>query len=166
MPSNFSPSALLAEVNLSYRLIFADEKKARNIYRRSERSRVKASLNGVKDPVLDFLCGIVSSSAKSTHYPYRTTYSAETDFPIFAQRLITLQDHILSQNPSRIKLLWRDQRDPVRWYTLWGLIIFGSFGILLGMIQIALSGVQVRQAYAALQSEDGAGNGKSAGVSA
>ncbi|KAF1954829.1 hypothetical protein CC80DRAFT_416728 [Byssothecium circinans] len=148
-PDDFSARGLLDEVRLSYRLLFADTRDAQQIYRRKERAQARSVTHGVQDSFLDALCGLKVYSTLT--YPVRITYNVESDFPIFGQRLAILQSHILSQNPNRITLLWRDRRDLLRWYTLWGLIFFGTVGIVIGLAQVALGAVQVSLAAQSLK---------------
>lgn len=63
--------------------------------------------------------------------------------PYFADRLQDLQQYILCQNPSRAKMLWKDRRDALRWYTFWAVIAIGGVTIVLGVVQTILAGFQV-----------------------
>lgn len=76
------------------------------------------------------------------------TYSACDDFPVFGQRLRLLQDYSMGQQPSTVKDLWRDRRNPLQWYTFWAVIWVGGFSILLSLLQLF---VNVAQLYLATQ---------------
>ncbi|KAK2601536.1 hypothetical protein QQS21_004921 [Conoideocrella luteorostrata] len=75
------------------------------------------------------------------------TYSTILDFPVFGQRLVDLQLYSTRTQPSRVRDLWRDRRNPLQWYTFWAVIWFGSAGILLGALQLAASIAQVAAAF-------------------
>lgn len=101
LPAVFTTTELLKEVNLSYRLLFANEKQAQSAYRHRERKRSRKAMRGVTGPCLDALCGMEATNS----YPMKLTYSAEDDFPIFTPRLLTLQAYMPSQSPNKINLL-------------------------------------------------------------
>jgi hypothetical protein len=91
-------------------------------------------------------------------YPMKPTYNSESDFQIFSTRLKALQAYINSQNPNKAKLLWKDRRDLLRWYTLWTVIIIGGIGILLAIVQVILSAFQVALAFESLRQGSNPGN--------
>lgn len=93
---------------------------------------------GPIDPYLNQLCGL---SSRATNQ--RNSYSKTTDFPILAARLSVLQDYILRQNPNSLRMIWRDKRNSYQWWTFWAVVIIGCFGILLSLVQTALSAMQV-----------------------
>lgn len=41
--------------------------------------------------------------------------------------------------------LWHDRRDKRQWYTLWGVLFFGTISFGLGFAQVVLAGVQLHQ---------------------
>jgi hypothetical protein len=142
----------------TYRLLFANSNRACAIYEKSERQRARDALlltfdglsatDPVSDSYLDDLCR--SPSPLDASFPARQTYDAFHDMPYFADRLQSLQHYILCQNPNRAKLLWKDRRDALRWYTFWAAVTIGGITIVLGVTQTALSAAQV--ALAAKQS--------------
>jgi hypothetical protein len=153
MPQDFSGSAFLKEVRRSYHLIFSDDSRSSNHYRKNERKRLQKK--GQIDPYLDELCRI-REDGKVNH---RSSYSKSTDFPIFAARLSVIQEYIQRQNPDTIAMLWRDKRNLLQWYvrpsyatltrlinnryTFWAVTVIGSLGIALSMVQTGLAAAQV-----------------------
>lgn len=148
--SPFPARAFCQEVLLSYRLIFASESRARKSYRNSERQRAQRAAGGLLDPSLDQYCGLNTHGTPGA-VALRVSYSHTTDFPIFGARLLAIQAHVLSQHPNRIKALWQDKRDLLRWYTLWAVIFIGIVGLLLAVLQIILSALQVAIAWRSYQ---------------
>lgn len=149
----FNMASFSRQLCLTYRLLFANSKRARAIYEKSERQRAREALfpsslalsdsgpDPVSDAHLDNLCR--SPSPLDALYPARQTYDAFHDMPYFADRLQDLQQYILCQNPSRAKMLWKDRRDALRWYTFWAVITIGGVTIVLGVVQTILAGFQV-----------------------
>lgn len=74
------------------------------------------------------------------------TYSAQDDFPTFGNRLLALQRYNMRRQPSKVRDLWRDRRNPLQWYTFWAVIVVGAVGLLLAFLQLAVGLVQM--AYA------------------
>jgi len=70
-------------------------------------------------------------------------YSAARDFPIFGSRLLALQKHNQRQQPSRVRDLWRDRRNPLQWYTFWAVIVVGGLTVILAILQLAVSVAQL-----------------------
>ncbi|KAI0435544.1 hypothetical protein F4803DRAFT_545204 [Xylaria telfairii] len=70
------------------------------------------------------------------------TYSVENDFPIFGQRLLVLQAFNMRQQPSKVRDLWRDRRNPLQWYTFWAVLLVGGISILLAVLQLVVAIVQ------------------------
>jgi hypothetical protein len=60
------------------------------------------------------------------------SYSSQDDFPVYGQRLAKLQEFCQRQQPSRLRDLWRDRRNPLQWYTFWAVLVVGglSFSLL------------------------------------
>jgi hypothetical protein len=145
--TNFTITHLLDEVLLSYALLFADDRSARKLYRKTE--RVRASLPNtagepIVDPLLDRLCGThLSISIFSFGRPVRENYDAQSDFPCLRPRLKRLNDYMSGVEPSRLRSLWRDRRDLRLWYTIWAVIILGGITILQAFVSIFLSAAQL-----------------------
>lgn len=71
------------------------------------------------------------------------TYSTRDDFTVFGPRLLTLQHYNMRQQPSKVKDLWRDRRNPLQWYTFWAVLLIGDVSILLAMLQLLINVVQL-----------------------
>lgn len=67
------------------------------------------------------------------------TYSSQDDFPLLGQRLVKLQEYNLRQQPSKLRDLWRDRRNPLTWYTFWIVLIFGSIAIVISCLQLVVA---------------------------
>ncbi|KAK1832511.1 hypothetical protein QBC39DRAFT_227705, partial [Podospora conica] len=136
------------ELLCTYRLIFGQHSyRTHKLYRKNDPASV--GLVG-EDPLLHDLCGNRSKGNKHLEaidaFPEKLLYSAESDFPVFGDRLLTLQNYITAQSPNSIKALWYDRRDIHRFWTFWAVIIFGALSIVLSVIQTVLGGVQVHYA--------------------
>jgi hypothetical protein len=118
-------------------------------FRKTERARAQAAVHNIHDSFLDKLCGHKRDVNLQKTYPTRSAYRAE-DFPVFGRKLFTLQDHVLSQNPTRVKMLWKDRRDMLRWYTFWAVLIIGGVGVILALFQTILGAMQVALGFVSL----------------
>lgn len=160
------------EILLSYRLLFGQDSRSRKLAR-GEISRLKTTL--VKqhvDSMLSDLCerkyehgslwwkryDKVLQSYPPEIWPItcRTmegklqesdAYNARDDFPRLGARLTKLQQFSLRQNPSKLTDLWRDRRNPLQWYTLWAVLIFGGVANLLAALQLAAGIAQVKVSW-------------------
>jgi hypothetical protein len=145
------------EVILSYRLLFGQTQRSRKLFASQESKVASGEENKFSDPLLERLCHQRASELRTLPnelWPHscrdpngnlleQDVYSIETDFPVFGQRLLTLQAFSLRQSPSRIKDMWRDRRNPVQWLTLWAVLLVGGISLLLQVIQIILSSAQL-----------------------
>lgn len=139
-----SAQSLHNQILLSYRLLFGDHYQSRRIYR-----GWRLGTNTTWDQTLDDLCGGIKEPETSTANwvnRIKDSYNAEDDFPYLGPRLLKLQDFILSREPDKLKALWHDQRDMSRWWTFWAVVFFGGFGVIIGLVQVALAAAQVRLA--------------------
>jgi hypothetical protein len=166
-------SALHHEMLLSYRLLFAQSSKSRRIVGRLlSQSSKKASthtVSGITDDADPFLSTICTTPLLShwrhfsftrqnllpgTIFPPSTldihgqlqecdTYSARDDFPVFGSRLLQLQRYNMRQQPSRVRDLWRDRRNPLQWYTFWAVLWIGGVTIILAVLQLLVGIVQI-----------------------
>ena len=154
-PSNSSKSAssdFFREIIISYRLIFGQDKNSWKLYRESNGAHLnKRQHKACRDPLRPVLCGTEWSKVpmyEELGVPdMSTVYSAKSDFPFFAERLIKLQKHVAMQCANDWRALWRDRRDMGRFWALWAVVIFGGIAVLLGIIQLALGAAQVAGAY-------------------
>lgn len=146
---------------MSYRLLFGQA--------HASRRRIEASLRKLKaesprhyDPFLDMVCtepGDLLVQSKLGSYPSlwptscrtfegellqeNSTYSSEDDFPMLGQRLVGLQEFNLRQQPSQLRDLWRDRRNPLQWYTFWAVLVVGGLSLLIGILQLAVAIAQL-----------------------
>jgi hypothetical protein len=65
---------------------------------------------------------------------------------------------MLRRAPNRMWTLWVDRRDKPKWLTFWGVLIFGSLGIILSFVQMIFAGVQMQLAYRSASCECGLGS--------
>lgn len=157
------PYAAHREILLSYRLLFAQSRRSRRLV---NQQLEKLSSQGKLDPLLRTLSGASLPSLRSTLprnvFPHSTltaegmlqesdTYSAREDFPSFGYRLLILQRYSLRQQPSRVKDLWRDRRNPLQWYTFWAVVWVGGVSIVLSLLQFLIGAAQL---YLATMSRD------------
>ncbi|WEW60103.1 hypothetical protein PRK78_005588 [Emydomyces testavorans] len=136
--SPYQTSSLLSEIMSSYQVIFGLDKRSIRHYRHVERKRLLEKYGGCVDPLLDELCKKESPGPIN----FKQTFDVRMDFPILGSRFLALQNYILSRNPSRLRELWNDRRDQLRWYTFWAVIFFGTIGLALGIIQTVATVMQ------------------------
>lgn len=149
-------AAYKREVLLSYRLIFGQNKRSRNLFHTSKAARAKDP-SRVLDALLNRLCGERLGSLHSLPsdlWPVscldpngrlleHSTYSPVVHFPLLGDRLLALQEFSLRQSPSKIRDLWRDRRNPSQWYTLWAVIVIGGVSLGFQLVQIAITALQL-----------------------
>ena len=146
------------EILLTYRIIFGQEKGSRSLFKAVEKR--KATENGIKDPFLSRLCCHASIDSKGpldSQFVSSDVYRKNEDFPIFGERLLNLQCHISRQNPSKLFALWRDRRNPLNFFNLWAVIIFGILTIVLGVLQLVVGIISLVVAYKQLAQGQGTG---------
>ncbi|KAI1173818.1 hypothetical protein F4777DRAFT_580582 [Nemania sp. FL0916] len=133
------------EVLCSLRLIFGQNSRSRDLYRKSFQKPGEFGID--KDPLLDQICGAPSHQCdlfdRIDALPERSIYSPQHDFPYLGQRLLELQDFVTAQNPADLRTLWYDVRDLNRYWTFWAVFIFGVASIFLTVIQTILTGLQL-----------------------
>lgn len=160
-----SPQQLNQEILMSYRVLFAQT--------RSSQRLVGAALKLLKsqepqhyDSLLDLVCATplqalvqndlgrhpmlwpVSCRTFEDVLQEQDTYSSQDDFPLFGQRLAKLQEFNLRQQPSRLRDLWRDRRNPLQWYTFWAVLLVGGFSLRLGVLSLGVAVAQLVTAVA------------------
>lgn len=72
-------------------------------------------------------------------------------FPRFGDRLRELAGYINYQKPEGWYQLWKDRRDRVQHVTFWTLLVFGTIGIVLTLVGIAVGSAQTFAAFKALE---------------
>ncbi|PWY82925.1 hypothetical protein BO70DRAFT_336008 [Aspergillus heteromorphus CBS 117.55] len=145
---------LLREILLSYRLLFAQTKKARRVFRavdpfahgpRESRDLLLGSLCGKRknnddrnnnSDMMMVLCGLGVPLQKET-------YCLPRDFPVLRYRITVLQRLLDTTTARTWAQLWRDKRDSANWLTFWAVIFFGAFGSLMAFMQVVLQFVQL-----------------------
>ncbi|KAK3936098.1 hypothetical protein QBC46DRAFT_37155 [Diplogelasinospora grovesii] len=129
---------LLQEVLLSYRLLFGQSKRSRVLFRNT-RPFKGVSREG-EDSLLSQLCG----DKRFALYPLveRQEYRYDQDFPHLQGKLALLAAFASSKKPRSLRHLWLDKRDTTAWLTFWSVVIFGSIGTLLGILQTVFSMLQ------------------------
>ena len=134
----------LQELLLSYRVLLGQDAKSRRIYRTLERPKIQS--RGHFDLLLEELCGrkVPRRDDILQGIPGdQEVYSTLHDFLHFGERLSTLQAYGISQNPSRLKDLWNDRRNPLQFFTFWAVIIVGGLSITLSFVQVLLTASQL-----------------------
>ena len=71
------------------------------------------------------------------------SYSPQDDFPLLGNRLMALQKFSLRQQPSRLRDLWRDRRNPLQWYTFWAVLLFGGISNIVAILQLLIGILQL-----------------------
>ena len=154
LDTKLSVSARLRkEILMSLRLLFGQTRRSR--------AQIKMDLKELRDrdeffdPLFETVC--ITSSQKvnvfslssfwpdscrtidGEHLQEEGSYSSREDFPMCGQRLARLQAFTLRQQPSNLRDLWRDRRNPLQWYTFWAVLIVGGLSILLALLQLGVA---------------------------
>ncbi|CAN9334772.1 unnamed protein product [Alternaria alternata] len=159
---------LFDEILLSYRLIFAEDRHSRRVYRKRELPKTYRS--GSNDSTLDELCESALAGQESAAdakrsliglfhrerwfnktTPSTSSFNKRRKFPLLRQRLNQTQEYMLRRQPNQMWALWIDRRDKPKWLTFWGVLIFGTLGVTLSFIQMVFAGLQVQIGYKSLQ---------------
>lgn len=138
----------LGEVILSFRLLFGQSRKSRKLFRHL--------FNTAKTPIpqpdnfLVRLCSEVSvccaaKDAPAWTAPDQPVYYAARHFPVLYERVELLAKELQAAKPKSMVHLLRDRRDTLQFWTFWFVAIFGTIGIILSMVQVALQAVQLAQ---------------------
>ena len=131
------------EILLSYCLLFGSDFRSRQNYRHTQRKRIRAITppSCEIDPVLHQCCTSHVLEPATVHLVSQG-FSKTTDFPIFAERLSILQQYVQKQRPSTLKGLWTNKTDINAYHTFRAVLVFGSLGVILGIIQVVFTVVQ------------------------
>ncbi|KAH8742844.1 hypothetical protein F5882DRAFT_149033 [Hyaloscypha sp. PMI_1271] len=147
---------LSQEVLMSYRLLFGQTRASRKLAKALLQEEL--GKNHDYDELLGLLCCTphrpLVKKVLSTFWPVSCrdynnilseadSYSAQDDFPTFSQRLAAVQDFSLRQQPSKLRDLWRDRRNPLQWYTFWAVLIVGGASIIIGLLQLVVAIVAI-----------------------
>ena len=125
---------LLQQVLLSYRLLFGQSKKSREVFR-SLRPFARIPADG-HDQFLSQLCGRKRPPDEcAMELIERDEYDLIDDFPHLRSKLVRLSSYASSKRPQSILQLWADRRNSPAWLAFWSVLIFGSIGIFLALVQ-------------------------------
>ncbi|KAJ9617237.1 hypothetical protein H2200_000958 [Cladophialophora chaetospira] len=135
-PQGLEFDSCLAEVLLSYPLIFA-----RNSRSRKSIKKKLAMLGNECDPLLRLLCGKEDTPEMDLLYRELNAEPAENyvpiaDFPFLARKLIQLQKLSMGRNPHSFRRLWRDRRNLLAWFALWAVLIITALTLIFQMLQL------------------------------
>ncbi|VUC30928.1 unnamed protein product [Clonostachys rosea] len=130
---------LLHEILLSYRVLFGQSRRSRKLFRRLRPfAQTPPELH---DSFLSDICTKKEPKC-SINLIEREQYDLVGDFPHLRSRLVRLNSYATSKMPRSVRQLWKDKRDSTAWLAFWSVIIIGSIGILLGLIQTVLQIMQ------------------------
>jgi len=129
---------LLHEILLSYRLLFGQDRKSRQLFQSMEVFKGEP----YEDYLLAELCDC-KTLALPTICKEREFYRLSRDFPILRSRIAVLQQQMTNLKPRGWREIWNDKRDSAQWYTFWAVIVFGGSGIVLSFIQAVLQALQL-----------------------
>lgn len=153
----FNVQQFMREILLSYRLIFGNDFSSRQQYRYTQRKRLRdiMPLDCGIDQYLDYYCmssgpagpirgrdGRAATDVAEGLAWKRKSFSQRTDFPIFAQRFSVLQKFISQQRPGTLRALWGNKADINAYHTFRAVLVFGSLGVFLGLIQVVAGIIQ------------------------
>lgn len=142
---------------MSYRLLYAQTRSSRAL----ARSILKVHRDqdeSLYDPLLEVLCTRPHDSTIEALPPslwpiscrsFENTlqeddsYSSQDDFLLYGKRLAKLQEFCQRQQPSRLRDLWRDRRNPLQCYTFWAVLVVGGLSILLALLQLGVGIAQL-----------------------
>ncbi|KAH8729310.1 hypothetical protein BGZ61DRAFT_446143 [Ilyonectria robusta] len=142
---------LSQEVLMSYRLLFGQCRAARRL---GETLLQQMEAKHGYDQLLACLCtkprGDVAKKLPGSFWPLSCrdfndvlqevdSYSSRDDFPMLGSRLAVIQEFNLRQQPSKLRDLWRDRRNPLQWYTFWAVLVVGGLSIFLSSLQLVVA---------------------------
>jgi hypothetical protein len=111
------------EVLMSYRLIFGQDEKSWNAYKKEKVYRNKRTRQHLPDhdELLDRLCGQnwrKEAKFYSELNPLDAAYLPSSELPYLGERLLRLQKFSEAQNPQSWSILWRDRRNLCNYISL------------------------------------------------
>lgn len=147
------------EILLSYRVILGQTRKSRKMFLKllfpmisvAQRDGLLKKLGGSRKSLITKIlppcCWPKALIGENNDLIEQDVYNTWTDFPILGRRLLALQRWNTRQQPSTLRDMWRDRRNPGTWLTFWAVLIFGGISIMLSALQL---GVAVAQLVVAL----------------
>ncbi|KID91918.1 hypothetical protein MGU_00829 [Metarhizium guizhouense ARSEF 977] len=133
---------LLQEILLSYRLLFGQSGRSRNLFRKLR--PFQGIPNEGHDKFLSSICGMKKFKCPIKLIE-RKEYDLSGDFSHFRSRMVQLNSYTSSKKPRSIFQLWRDKRGSIAWIALWSVLIFSLVSILLGVVQAVFQILQFVQ---------------------
>jgi hypothetical protein len=146
-----NPRTFVQEILRTYRFLFGQNKGSRKLF--SKELKPGICDDGYYDTLLDELCGMSDADLRLRRPELgaliggRASIFRTSEFPNFGTRLRLVQEHVQKHRPKRLIDLYRDRRDQEKFFTFWAVIIFGTFAIVIGLIQTLLSAAQLSIAY-------------------
>jgi hypothetical protein len=71
----------------------------------------------------------------ATEIVERDEYDLVDDFPYLRSKLVRLSSYAAGKRPQSIMQLWADRRNSPAWLAFWSVLLFGSIGIFLALVQ-------------------------------
>ena len=124
---------LLQHVLLSYRLLFGQDKNSREVFR-SLWPFARIATEGCDQLFLQ-LCGRRRLPDCGFELEERDEYDLIDDFPHLRSKLVRLSSYASVKKPQSIQQLWADRRNSPAWLAFWSVLMFGSIGIFLALVQ-------------------------------
>ena len=140
---------------MSLRFILSQTRKSRKLAQKLALSTLQA---GDRDNAFDLLLegnldGLLFPLAPSRLKPLASKYAGNpkkqdtlapwSDLKLFGERMLQIQKYNAAQRPTQTRKMIKDKRDPVRWYTLWAVLLVGGLSVIVGIMQLALSCAQL-----------------------
>jgi hypothetical protein len=147
--SNEEITQFLREVLLSYRLLFAQCKESRRMFRNCPSLEKAGVAKHLRDPYLLQLCGRKSYDV-SPWIQEKHDYCVEEDFPILCEQILALRKLLEKHRARGWMQLWRNRQYTEQWYAFWAILIIGILGLLLSLLQTILQAMQVYLAFKVL----------------
>lgn len=132
-------TCILREALLSYRLLFGQSKRSRQVFRRL--FACNPTLKHNADPLLHSICTKKVFTHQSVPQD-RMTYFGHRDFLVLGDRLEMLGKELKGAKPKGWRDLVRDRRDTMQYWGFWLVAIVGGASIILSLTQVILQAAQ------------------------
>ncbi|KAL8911212.1 MAG: hypothetical protein Q9172_007712 [Xanthocarpia lactea] len=146
---------LSREILLSYRLLFAQDRKSRRLF---SRLRNDLRMQSWYDPFFEDLCTAKLETLETRYKGFRGKLDPEgsvfyaSEFRFLGKRLLKLQQFGERHRPRKLMEFYRDKRDSEKYFTFWAVIWIGGASIVLSIMQLLLGAAQVAIAHKQLTS--------------
>jgi len=142
---------LLAEVLLTYRLLFGRSSKSRIVAEPWFADCDRHHPRFPPDPFLRTLCtkGTEDQDIKALYSDLDADsiedqeHVSLAEFPFLGNRILVLQNLSMSRQPNSITNLWRDRRNPALWFAIWAVLIIAGVTLVLQATQMLFQVVQM-----------------------